>query len=147
MNQTGISPKIYITQLVSAVLLCTRHFTYIVLYLIARGDAQYTYTKWQVLSMLTHCEHRHTKYCEDLRTRKKQSSNYMKVGVAYSITYYRSIAVFQSYCPHSNKMIFVVQTPFGGTENLGPGRGVGKSSLLSGCHLGSSGHLSQGSSN
>ena len=81
--------------------LCARHFTYTVPYLITRGDLQYKYTKWQVLSTLTyHEQHRDTKDTE--------------VGVAYPPSRCRSSTVFASFHVHSKKRIFAIQKSFGG---------------------------------
>lgn len=83
--------------------------------MITRGDLQYKYTKWQVLFTLTyHEQHRDTKDCDSLRPGKKQSSKYREVGVAYPLSRCRSNTVFASFCVHSKKRIFVVQTSLWG---------------------------------
>lgn len=83
-----------------------------------------------------------------MRTKDQQSSNRTKVVVAYSISHYRSRAVFAPQCEPSNKMIFVAQTSLEELRTwaqVGPGEI--ESSLLLGCHLGSNGYLVQDSSN
>lgn len=115
--------------------LCARHFTYTVPYLITRGDLQYKYTKWQVLSTLTyHEQHRDTKDTGG------------RCGLP-PIPLQEQHCLCILPCAQQEKILCYSKIFWEGLRTWAQMGVGGGSSLLLGCCLGFSGYLVQGSAN